>query len=371
MIKRFLIYGLSNQWGGVESIIHSIIHELEEESCFDILISGKEIDKRHLNHGKNVHVLPITSWGESPSTFATELKQILLISEYHFVWINASLMCNRSVIATVHKNSTAKIITHAHGSFFEEPNLMKKMLLLGMHYYNRRFFHRIVDYKCACSENAAKWFYGKKSFDDNNVYVIKNGIKTLDFIFNDNVRQKYRDSLGITDEIVLFHAGRLTPVKNQTYIIDIVKAAIDKGLNVKLFIAGDGELKQKLHDKVHNLGLDNRIYFLGNRNDINCLYQTSDIFLLPSHHEGFPVTLTEAQTSGLPCLVSSNISKETNISGGIRYLPISQQSIPLWVDAIKEVVVHNNSRYDHGQYVIAKHYDIKDVAKDFKSYIGM
>lgn len=368
-MKRILVYGLSNQWGGVESIVHSIIDCLEDEIFFDIIISGDNIDSRHYNHAHNVSILRIPAWGESRSHFKSNLKKIFSRNEYDFVWINASLMSNRDIISVALKNSNASIITHSHGSYFEETYKLKEYILLTLHYLNRSYFKKHVKFKCMCSKLSGKWFYGKKLLKTGNIHLVRNGISTAQFVFNASKRAIMRSNLGINDEVALFHVGRLTAVKNQSYLLDIVKESIRQRLNVKLFIAGGGELRPILEKKVDEMGLKEQVVFLGPRSDVDQLYQACDVFLLPSFHEGFPVTLTEAQTSGLPCIVSDTISRETNINGRVEYLPIDFNSIKLWVEAIKSNLVTPEERAYLGENVKKAHFDIEDVAEDFKKFL--
>lgn len=372
-MKRILVYGLSNKWGGVESIVHSIITQIENDVNIDVLLSGEDIDIRHTRHNENVSIISITSWGESRRKFKDELRDVLEKKDYDYVWINASLMCNRDIINVIRKNSSAQIITHSHGSYFEESNKLKEIILLALHYLNRSLYRKSVKYKCMCSEKSGKWFYGNAIFRNEHPYLIKNGIDINKYLFNKEIRNKIRTQLEIynSDEIVLFHAGRLTPVKNQSFLIDLVKEAISQNLKVRLLIAGSGELEEELKHKVTEAHLETRIQFLGNRNDINELYQAADIFLLPSYHEGFPVTLTEAQAAGLKCIVSSTISRETNITGNVKYLSISNYSLQMWIDEIKRTELSGEYRLERSLVVRTKRYDISDVATDLKIYLGI
>ena len=63
----------------------------------------------------------------------------------------------------------------------------------------------------------------------------------------------------------------------------------------------------KIKKKVNKLNLNNYIIFTGSIPNVNDMYQLMDVFILPSHHEGLPVVGVEAQTSGIPCIFSSNI----------------------------------------------------------------
>ena len=72
------------------------------------------------------------------------------------------------------------------------------------------------------------------------------------------------------------------------------------------------------------LGLEDAVLFLGQRNDVQDLLSAFDAFLLPSLYEGFPVVLVEAQSNGLKCVVSQEANPaETNISGSVAFIPLS------------------------------------------------
>ena len=78
-------------------------------------------------------------------------------------------------------------------------------------------------------------------------------------------------------------------------------------------MCGDGINKKNIMNLVNSFGLESVVRFLGNVNNINEILQAMDVFIMPSFHEGFPFALIEAQASGLPCLISDTISKETDL----------------------------------------------------------
>lgn len=364
------MYGLSGQWGGIESIIHAIISQLEDEIAFDILISDVMVNDRHKQHGANVSIIPITAWGASIRKFKEELRRIISDKHYDYVWINASLMCNRDIISVSKKYSQAEIITHSHGTYFEENNKLKEKILLFLHRINRPYFNRNVKYKLMCSEASGKWFYGKKALNNGELHLIRNGIDTSVFQFDNTIRNNLRAELGLSDKKIILHAGRLTEVKNQKFLIHLMRRMADMKRNVKLLIVGEGELREELENLISSLDLKDFVMLLGTRADINQFYQAADVFVLPSFHEGFPVTLTEAQSAGLPCIVSNTISRETDITGAVKFLPIDEDSYSDWAEAIERITYSAEERKKRGQIVINNHFDISDVAKDFKSLLG-
>ena len=96
---------------------------------------------------------------------------------------------------------------------------------------------------------------------------------------------------------------------------------------------------------------------------VNCLMQAADVFLLPSFHEGFPVTIVEAQSAGLPCLVSANLSREVDITKSVKFVSIDADANE-WSNIIE--VYDSEKRSSVSDIVKKCGYDIEDVAHDFK-----
>lgn len=368
---RFLVYGLSNEWGGVEAIVMAMIQHLAGRCGFDIIHSDEPSSYEEKYQSENINFVRIPSWGNDRRGFAKGLKTLFQRKSYDYVWVNGCLMSNKTIISITKKYSKAAIITHSHGSSFEGNNKLKRFILLTLHKINRPYYLANIKYPCMCSRKSGLWFYGKNYMESHNVYYIRNGVDVSKFRFDEDVRNQYRKNLGLSDELALFHAGRLTEVKNQRRILSIFADLLKTGIKAKLYIAGEGELREELENQAKSLQIEDKVLFLGKRNDVNCLYQAMDVMLLPSFHEGFPVTLTEAQASGLPCLASDRVSEETNILGIVKYLSIDVESNDEWVESIKELTQQNFiERKEFENKLRQERYDIRAVCDDFLSYLN-
>jgi len=100
-------------------------------------------------------------------------------------------------------------------------------------------------------------------------------------------------------------AGRLSPVKNHETLISAFASVCREYPQSRLLIAGTGELEDALKSQVASLGLDDKIHFLGYRDDIPIFYKALDVFVLPSLREGFGLALAEAMASTLPVVAAS------------------------------------------------------------------
>lgn len=169
--------------------------------------------------------------------------------------------------------------------------------------------------------NAAKNF---KLRNNGKVYYVPGvGVNSNEYQLNSLDKSKLRGKLGLKDDdIVLITIGELINRKNhETSIKSIYKSKNNK---IKLLICGEGSQKDELIKLVKELGLEDRIYFLGFRTDIKELLNISDIFIFPSYQEGLPRAMMEAMSSGLPCIASSirgNVDLINNEKGGYLHHP--------------------------------------------------
>lgn len=137
----------------------------------------------------------------------------------------------------------------------------------------------------------------------DKVVTVYNGIDTN--IFRKYDKQKSRALLGLSvDEHVIGTVSRLIPAKG----IDIFLKALalqNKKKALKGLIIGNGPEKAALQNLAHELGLSEKVLFLGHRTDVPELLSALDIFILPSLREGFGLVLLESQCIGLPVIASA------------------------------------------------------------------
>ena len=208
---------------------------------------------------------------------------------------------------------TPTIIMHSHNDRMSKD---KKLyyLHLGMQNVIKHFWRFIVDYEFACSTNAAEWMFSKSDIRDSRAKVINNGIDEKKFIYNEEVRQKYRKKLNVEGKFVVAHVGRFSYQKNHDFLIDIFNSVNKQYSNSVLLLIGDGELKEKIIEKVRLLNLEDKVIFYGLCDEIHNILQAADIFVFPSHYEGLPVVGIEVQASGLMTVASDTISNEIKIT---------------------------------------------------------
>lgn len=164
--------------------------------------------------------------------------------------------------------------------------------------------------------------------------ILPNAIDPERFKFNEFARKEIRAKYGIKDDdFVIGHVGRFYPQKNHDFLIDVFAEVRKQKMNAKLLLLGEGPLQDKIRQKVESLGLAEAVIFAGLQKEPAPFYSVMDVFAFPSLWEGLPLTLVEAQYSGLPCVVSENVTKEVDVSSNIEYLQMQKK---LWIKSLLE-----------------------------------
>lgn len=225
-----------------------------------------------------------------------------------------------------------------------------------------------------CSTPAGEWTFGKEAVTQGDVKFIKNGIETERFVFNEDIRNRKRKELNLGSKLVIGHVGRFMVQKNHTFLVDVFKEIHDRNSNSILMLVSDGRLMEKIKEKVAKLGLTDAVLFLGNRGDVNELMQAMDVFLFPSLWEGLPLTGIEAQTAGLPVIMSDVITDEVCITDNIYVMSLNQKPDE-WANKVL-TISGGFRRKDVQNEIVDSGFDISSTAKwlqDFylKKYEGL
>ena len=207
-------------------------------------------------------------------------------------------------------------IAHAH-STSEEKKDLKYLIKL----YSKRKIPVYATDLFACSQKAGEWMFGNRDFT-----VMKNAINCEKYLYNESIALEVKKELGIEGKFVVGHVGRFSIPKNHKFLIDIFRQIYTQNPNAVLLLVGEGVLMDEIKQKVKEYQLEQSVKFLGLRDDVERIMQAMDVFVFPSLYEGLPVTLVEAQAVGIPCVVSSEITKEINIASNIKFLALSQSA---------------------------------------------
>ena len=208
---------------------------------------------------------------------------------------------------------------------------------------SRKIYHRLMRLMIGlfstnmvgCSSGAAEFLFGKKALKNKKVSVIFNSVETERYFDKKFIEASYDKKDGWK---YVAHVGRLVPLKNHDFLLDIAEEFKKQNKKICFVFAGDGELFEKLSEAIKIRELQEYVMLLGARNDVPDVLLYSDAFVLPSLFEGMPLSLIEAQAAGLCCVASDNITKEVDF--GLNLVSYLSLNVPLsdWDFEIEKAV---------------------------------
>lgn len=138
--------------------------------------------------------------------------------------------------------------------------------------------------------------------DENQLNVVHNGID----IGKIDSTIETDDTNHTEDTFRIITVGRMVPVKNQSVLLNAFKSVLKEIPQAELVFVGDGPLRSSLEKQAQELKIENRIRFTGTvpRERVYELLDESDVYVMPSHAEGFGVAVVEAMAAGLPVVIS-------------------------------------------------------------------
>lgn len=322
-MKRILVYGYSHNPGGIETYLVNLITTLKGQIHFDFVSDFCDVAHRDVleSAGSQIYFIPPKGQGllAHLKAFRKLLKEH---GDYDYIYFNI-LDSGAAITQLVPFFMRKKIITHSHNGGTDKPRLHKLC---------KPLLKITKGKKVACSLLAAEYMFDTTK----NVTIIPNAIDAEKFKFDVEVRKQKRLQLGLNEsQIVVCHIGRLTQQKNPFGMLDIFKAFISKVPDAVLISIGTGDLDGEVHSYARKIGIEDNVLFLGKRNDIPELLCASDVFFLPSFFEGLPIVAIEAQSSGLTLVISDTISRETDITGNVKFIPLKDDN-SVWVNALLE-----------------------------------
>ena len=278
--------------GGSERIVVNLCLELQED-CLPVVASfrGGELVGKLREAGVAVHVLNRRDGLDFRLIFAL-LKlirryRIRVINTHHFVSLFYAFWASRiSRVPIMHTEHSRWEMEKLSGGW-------KKCF---------RFLLKHTALVTAVSGAALDYLKGTFSVETGRTALVKNGID-IELFQREYERPLPRGDLGLEeDDLVIGCVGNLRPEKNQELLIRTLALLQGQNTKTKLLLIGDGPCRTSLQQLADELGVSNRVLFLGVRHDVPNLYGVMDIYCLPSRYEGLPLTLLEALAAGLPVI---------------------------------------------------------------------
>lgn len=343
--------------GGAETLIMNIYRNIDRSKVqFDFLTSKEgDYESEIKALGGKIYRIPYIdiakfSYPKSLYDFFKEHPQYTIVHSHMDKMSGV-------VLREAKKAGVPIRIAHSH-STKNEGNLVNKLI---KDYYGH-YINGAANFKFACSKTAQAFLYGK----EGTAQIIKNGIETQRFHFDRTTRAEYREKYHLEKNFVVGHVGRFNEPKNHLFLVEVFSKIVQKKSDAVLVLVGQGKLEGEVRRKVKQLNLQNNVLFLGQRDDIAELLQMMDVFVFPSIYEGFPMSLVEAQASGLECIVSDVITKEVELTDKIRFLPLDCGTEAWCNEILKEK--NNDDREEYAALIENEGFDINTTIEWLQSF---
>lgn len=330
-IRVLHVIGIMNR-GGAETMIMNLYRHIDRSKVqFDFVENSSEpavFDEEILSLGGRIFRCPHYN-GKNHFTYVKWWNDFFKAHPKEYPIVHGHLGSTASIYLSVAKKYGAYAIAHSHSSGTDHSLHANLYQIMS---YNTR---NVADYFFACSEAAGKERFGSKVVSGDHYAVLNNAIDVNRFSYNPSVRNAVRDELGIGQiQLVVGHIGRYTKEKNHEFILKIFSELKKMDSNARLLMVGDGTLRTHIMQMAEQASLSSDVIFTGVRSDVERLVQAMDVFVLPSLYEGLPVTMVEAQTAGLPCIISDKVPSECILTEGLVDIMTLFASPEAWAEKI-------------------------------------
>lgn len=264
-----------------------------------------------------------------------QLKEIINDNEYDIIHCHTPVGGALTRIASrKSRKKGAKIVYTAHGFHFYKGAKKKNWLVF---YPLEKMLSRLTDVLITINKEDYNLSKGKFKAKQTK-YIPGVGIDIKKFNNKKYDTDKKRRYLGVeTDDFVMISVGELNANKNHRIVIEALSKL--KNPKIKYLICGQGYLLEELKKLTQDLGVENQVKFLGFRNDIKKLLNSSDLFVFPSYREGLSLSVMEAMASGLP-VIASNIRGNRDLiredSGGFLVMPNDSEELAVKIKTLEK-----------------------------------
>lgn len=319
--------------GGAERVVEGLSLELSQRPDITLKIISlyhieSPLSKRLIRQGINVWFL------DKKPGFDTRTVRHLrtLIRDYKPDVIHVHLYALTYVsLASAFLNIPVKVYT-VHSMAKEEVGAAHRLIY-------RFAFQQQLFTPVAISQEVKQSVMHTYGLGDHRVPVIDNGIELSGM----TRKRDYK----LHDVPVLIHVASFKPAKNHTMLLESFKQVLAER-PAKLRLVGDGPLMDQTKQLVQQMGLEQSVEFLGQRDDVAQLLTQSDIMVLPSAWEGQPITVIEAMAAGLPVVATEVGGLTSLIQSGVNGL-LTPVEPGAFAQATLQLLADEDQRHQFGQ----------------------
>lgn len=329
-----------SNFGGAQKYVYDLATSMSKDK-FDVAVAlgGSGLLIHKLNE-KGIRVLPIPSLVRDVNTANDlssffELLSIFRNERPDIIHLNSAKAGGVGAFAA-RLARVPKIIFTAHGwAFNEKRSRLQHLIIKFFSWITVLLSHKTIAVSDAVKNDTRNW-----PLIGNKIVVIKNGIKEPEFYTKDDAREKLFALANTTftpDAFIVGTIAELHKSKGLQYAIEAFAKLAQKDQNMRYFVLGSGDEKQRLDALVRHYGLQERVFLLGFVEDAARFLMAFDVFILPSTTEALGLVLLEAGHASIP-IVASNVGGIPEIvedgKTGILVQPRDSRGL---ADAIKKI----------------------------------
>lgn len=322
--------------------------------------SLKDVPEFYINNGFKIHGIDCsrTPLNKGNLKAVKQLKKIVENEHFDIVHCHTPIAaaCCRIACRKARKNGT-KVIYTAHGFHFYKGAPLTNWLI----YYP---IEKICSYftDVLITINTEDYAFALRKLKAKDIkYVPGVGINKSRFSDADVNKNEKRRLLGIPEEaFLILSVGELNENKNHETVIRAVAELADKKIHYA--IAGGGGRGKYLQELAKELKVEDRIHLLGQRTDIEEIYKSADIYVLPSIREGLNVSVMEAMASGLPVIASDIRGNRDMVMPQGGFL-VSPTNVSEFADVISKLLNDDEMRKEMSEFNFRKseEYAVKKI----------
>ena len=336
-------------FGGAELWLLEIVKLNNGRHTIDFVLTGGvplNLDQEFLKYDSKLFYLEYQS--KKALQFAKEFRLIVKNGNYDVIhdhedfvagwhWLFLSFM------------RVGKKIAHAHNSMIYINNYRKGLVRKGFYYFGKALVG-VLSTSITGTSNMLldELGYNTSFFQKKRIEPLYCGTNLEHFKYEDSKRMKFRDELKLSTsaKLVLF-IGRIglsrkneVNHKNPEFAFDVAVNCCKKDNDINFVFVGEkGELGEHFENKLAEIGLENRVVFLGKRTDVSTIMSACDLLLFTSTLEPFGLILAEAQFSRLPILASDIVTKEIVAAPDLfQFLNLKNDMLSVWESKVFSVL---------------------------------
>lgn len=349
--------------GGAERLVTDIVRELNAKENIEVrlVLFRDEIEYDIDDLKELIKIIPsfvgLSLWRKN--TIQVDKLQAY-IDEFKPDIIHSHLF-EAEIVSRSCYYPNAKWFSHAHDNMVQLRNFSFNTITNKSqftNYFEKRYLLKRYQINnknkfIAISKDAEN--YLKETVSRYNITLLNNAINYKRF-YSDTKRE-----INSSKSIKLINIGSFVPKKNQQLLLMIAEKLNAKNVNFEIHFLGDGKLKENLKKQSLALGLENRLFFHGNVNNVENYLWKSDLYIHVASYEPLGLVLIEAMAAGLPVITLDGKGNRDLIEEGRNGYMIYEENPDLFVEKILEILGDNDRYGKISEYAkeFAKQYDIK------------